>query len=116
MAEEFERIAFTCPVNVVQPPVKTDFGFHLVFVHRRSDVADDASKVMKINLRVLFAMPEGFSTIPNGILHSIVGETHQRCAMVQNLSQNKEREDFLVTIIGPSGIWRLDVGPPPNFQ
>ena len=115
MAKEFEEIAFSCPLNKIQRPVKSEFGYHIINVHRRSDVPDAASKILKINVRVLFGMPEGSFVIPNEIVHCVVGETHRRCALVQNLAKGKEIDDFLVTVVAPGGIWRLDVGPPPNF-
>ncbi|GAA5131899.1 peptidylprolyl isomerase [Thalassotalea piscium] len=37
MVKEFEDVVFTAPVNTVQGPVKTQFGFHLIEVTARND-------------------------------------------------------------------------------
>nr|WP_238160426.1 peptidylprolyl isomerase [Pigmentiphaga sp. H8] len=37
MVPEFDRVVFSAPVNVVQGPVKTQFGYHLVEVTSRQD-------------------------------------------------------------------------------
>lgn len=37
MVQEFDRVVFSAPVNVVQGPVKTQFGFHLLEVTSRQD-------------------------------------------------------------------------------
>jgi peptidyl-prolyl cis-trans isomerase C len=36
MVKEFDEVVFSAPVNVVQGPVKTQFGYHLVEVTRRN--------------------------------------------------------------------------------
>ena len=36
MVPEFDKVVFSAPVNEVQGPVKTQFGFHLVEVTARS--------------------------------------------------------------------------------
>ena len=36
MVPEFDKVVFSAPVNTVQGPVKTQFGFHLVEVTSRS--------------------------------------------------------------------------------
>jgi len=36
MVAEFDKVVFSAPVNEVQGPVKTQFGFHLVEVTARS--------------------------------------------------------------------------------
>lgn len=36
MVKEFDEVVFNAPVNVVQGPVKTQFGYHLVEVMSRS--------------------------------------------------------------------------------
>ena len=36
MVKEFDEVVFSAPVNVVQGPVKTQFGYHLVEVTNRS--------------------------------------------------------------------------------
>lgn len=36
MVREFDEVVFSAPVNVVQGPVKTQFGYHLVEVTSRS--------------------------------------------------------------------------------
>ncbi|ARP86744.1 peptidylprolyl isomerase [Bordetella genomosp. 9] len=35
MVKEFDQVVFSAPVNVVQGPVKTQFGYHLVEVTSR---------------------------------------------------------------------------------
>lgn len=37
MVREFDKVVFSAPVNVVQGPVKTQFGYHLVEVTSRQD-------------------------------------------------------------------------------
>jgi len=37
MVKEFDTVVFSAPVNVVQGPVKTQFGYHLVEVTGRQD-------------------------------------------------------------------------------
>lgn len=37
MVPEFDQVVFSAPVNVVQGPVKTQFGYHLVEVTSRQD-------------------------------------------------------------------------------
>ncbi|GGE58388.1 peptidyl-prolyl cis-trans isomerase C [Paenalcaligenes hominis] len=37
MVPEFDEVVFTAPVGVVQGPVKTQFGYHLVLVTERND-------------------------------------------------------------------------------
>ena len=37
MVKEFDEVVFSAPVNVVQGPVKTQFGYHLLEVTARND-------------------------------------------------------------------------------
>lgn len=37
MVPEFDAVVFSAPVGVVQGPVKTQFGYHLVLVTERND-------------------------------------------------------------------------------
>lgn len=37
MVKEFDEVVFSAPVGVVQGPVKTQFGYHLLEVTKRSD-------------------------------------------------------------------------------
>jgi peptidyl-prolyl cis-trans isomerase C len=37
MVKEFDEVVFSAPVNVVQGPVQTQFGYHLVEVTSRQD-------------------------------------------------------------------------------
>lgn len=37
MVKEFDTVVFSAPVNAVQGPVKTQFGYHLVEVTSRQD-------------------------------------------------------------------------------
>ena len=37
MVREFDEVVFSAPVGVVQGPVKTQFGYHLVEVTQRND-------------------------------------------------------------------------------
>ena len=37
MVKEFDAVVFSAPVGEVQGPVKTQFGYHLVEVTRRTD-------------------------------------------------------------------------------
>lgn len=37
MVKEFDEVVFSAPVGEVQGPVKTQFGYHLLEVTRRSD-------------------------------------------------------------------------------
>jgi peptidyl-prolyl cis-trans isomerase C len=37
MVPEFDQVVFSAPVGVVQGPVKTQFGYHLVEVTARQD-------------------------------------------------------------------------------
>ena len=37
MVREFDQVVFSAPVGVVQGPVKTQFGYHLVEVTSRQD-------------------------------------------------------------------------------
>ena len=37
MVKEFDEVVFSAPVNTVQGPVKTQFGYHLLEVTRRTE-------------------------------------------------------------------------------
>lgn len=37
MVPEFDKVVFSAPVNEVQGPVKTQFGYHLLEVTRRTE-------------------------------------------------------------------------------
>jgi peptidyl-prolyl cis-trans isomerase C len=37
MVKEFDAVVFSAPINVVQGPVKTQFGYHLLEVTSRQD-------------------------------------------------------------------------------
>ncbi len=37
MVPEFDKVVFSAPINEVQGPVKTQFGYHLLEVTSRSD-------------------------------------------------------------------------------
>ncbi len=37
MVREFDQVVFSAPLNVVQGPVKTQFGYHLLEVTSRQD-------------------------------------------------------------------------------
>ena len=37
MVREFDEVVFSAPLNEVQGPVKTQFGYHLLEVTKRSD-------------------------------------------------------------------------------
>ncbi len=37
MVKEFDQVVFSAPIGVVQGPVKTQFGYHLVEVTQRTD-------------------------------------------------------------------------------
>lgn len=37
MVPEFDQVVFSAPINTVQGPVKTQFGFHLLEVTSRTD-------------------------------------------------------------------------------
>ena len=37
MVPEFDKVVFSAPVNTVQGPIKTQFGWHLVEVTKRTD-------------------------------------------------------------------------------
>lgn len=37
MVPEFDKVVFSAPVGVVQGPVKTQFGYHLLEVTKRND-------------------------------------------------------------------------------
>ena len=37
MVKEFDQVVFSAPVNTVQGPVKTQFGYHLLEVTSRQD-------------------------------------------------------------------------------
>lgn len=37
MVREFDEVVFSAPLNTVQGPVKTQFGYHLLEVTQRSD-------------------------------------------------------------------------------
>lgn len=37
MVPEFDKVVFSAPVNTVQGPVKTQFGYHLLEVTQRSE-------------------------------------------------------------------------------
>ncbi|NBF06223.1 peptidylprolyl isomerase [Pseudomonas sp. Fl5BN2] len=37
MVKEFDTVVFSAPINVVQGPVKTQFGYHLLEVTSRQD-------------------------------------------------------------------------------
>ena len=36
MVPEFDKVVFSAPINTVQGPVRTDFGYHLLEVSSRS--------------------------------------------------------------------------------
>lgn len=37
MVREFDEVVFSAPVNEVQGPVKTQFGYHLIDITKRAD-------------------------------------------------------------------------------
>ena len=37
MVREFDTVVFSAPLNVVQGPIKTQFGYHLIEVTQRTD-------------------------------------------------------------------------------
>jgi peptidyl-prolyl cis-trans isomerase C len=37
MVKEFDKVVFSAPIGVVQGPIKTEFGYHLVEVTNRVD-------------------------------------------------------------------------------
>ncbi len=37
MVPEFDKVVFSAPLNTVQGPVKTQFGYHLLEVTKRTD-------------------------------------------------------------------------------
>jgi peptidyl-prolyl cis-trans isomerase C len=37
MVPEFDRVVFSAPINEVQGPIKTQFGYHLLEVTSRTD-------------------------------------------------------------------------------
>lgn len=37
MVREFDEVVFSAPINIVQGPVKTQFGYHLLEVTSRQD-------------------------------------------------------------------------------
>lgn len=37
MVREFDEVAFTSPLNTIQGPVKTEFGYHLIEIKNRSN-------------------------------------------------------------------------------
>jgi len=37
MVKEFEEVVFSAPVNEIQGPVQTQFGYHLILVTSRND-------------------------------------------------------------------------------
>ncbi len=37
MVKEFDAVVFSAPIGVVQSPIKTEFGYHLVEVTKRTD-------------------------------------------------------------------------------
>jgi peptidyl-prolyl cis-trans isomerase C len=39
MVKEFEDTVWTAPLNTVSAPVKTQFGYHLIWVHERDEDA-----------------------------------------------------------------------------
>ena len=40
MAPEFEAVAFAAPVGELQPPFKTQFGWHIMLVNKRDECSD----------------------------------------------------------------------------
>jgi len=36
MVREFDAVVWSQPLNTVSDPVKTQFGYHLIWVHERS--------------------------------------------------------------------------------
>ena len=39
MVKEFEDTVWSAPLNAVSEPVKTKFGYHLIWVHERDESA-----------------------------------------------------------------------------
>jgi len=37
MVKEFDKIVFNEPVGVVHGPIKTQFGYHLIYINERTD-------------------------------------------------------------------------------
>ncbi len=37
MVKEFEEVVWSAPLNSVSAPVKTQFGYHLIWVHERDE-------------------------------------------------------------------------------
>ena len=37
MVPQFDKVMWTAPIGEVQGPIETQFGFHLVLVHERTE-------------------------------------------------------------------------------
>ncbi|MEM6640002.1 MAG: peptidylprolyl isomerase, partial [Pseudomonadota bacterium] len=37
MVREFDEVVFSAPINEVQGPIKTQFGYHLIDITKRTD-------------------------------------------------------------------------------
>ncbi len=51
MVAEFEKVAFTLPVGSVSEPVRTRFGWHVIFVEARTPIAAQSFDDLKDQLR-----------------------------------------------------------------
>ena len=60
MVPEFEEAAFTLALNTVSQPVKTQFGYHLIIVDKKSNAAQKSFEEVEaqIKQRLLMAMQE----------------------------------------------------------
>ena len=45
MVDPFDRICWECDIGTVQGPVKTPYGYHLIFVHKRNTDEDTKAKI-----------------------------------------------------------------------
>jgi len=99
MVKEFDKVAFSQPVNVVSDPVKTQFGYHLVMVTKKSPAVeakgDKPASPEKVSAsHILIKVPE-------------VQSVPKEAEVIENLKRQDERifaQKFVLDLVKKSKI------------
>jgi peptidyl-prolyl cis-trans isomerase C len=100
LVDSVDQVIFNAPLEVIQGPTKSEFGYHLIMVEKRSD-ADDHRLGVRIRVNLL-------ASASNFLLQVFVQEAYDTCPLISSF---RERGDVSVVVLSGSGVWRLDLGP-----